>query len=265
MNGADATRIILRYQLRNVVRGRAVLGYAVFFAAVAFGLLRFAGGLERALPSLASVVLLAVPLVSIVIATISVYEGRDFAELVLSHPVGRGPLVLGQWLGVTLPLAGAFTLGAGLPLVVAGVPAAAWPAVTLVLASGVLLTGVFTALAFLVAVWVADPTKGLGVALVLWLGLTVVYDGLVLLAAGVFVQHPLERAMLVLMMANPVDLARVLVLMALDASALMGYTGAVFQRFFGSAPGLALSFASLAAWIALPFLLAARRFRRKDL
>lgn len=265
MTAAGATRTILRYQLRNVVRGRAVVGYALFFAAVGFGLLRFAGGLERALPSLASVVLLAVPLVSVVVATVAVYEGRDFAELVLSHPVGRAPLFVGQWLGVTLPLAGAFAVGAGLPLAVFGVPSASWGAVGLLFSTGVLLTAVFTALAFLVAVWVADPTRGLGVALLLWLGLTVLYDGLVLLAAGAFIQHPLERPMLVLMLLNPVDLARVLVLMALDASALMGYTGAVFQRFFGSVPGLAVSFASLAAWIAFPFLLAARRFARKDL
>ncbi len=265
MSGAHATRTILSYQLRNVVRGRAVLGYALFFAAVAFGLLRFAGGLERALPSLASVVLLAVPLVSVVVATVAVYEGRDFAELVLSHPVGRTPLFVGQWLGVTLPLAGAFALGAGVPLAMGGVPPTAWGAVGLILASGVLLTAVFTALAFLVAVRVADPTRGLGMALLLWLGLTVVYDGLVLLAAGAFAAYPLERAMLAMMLANPVDLARVVVLMALDASALMGYTGAIFQRFFGSAPGLAVSFISLASWVALPLLLAARRFRRKDL
>lgn len=261
----NATRRILRYQLTNVVRGRAVLGYALFFAVAALGLLRFGGGLERALPSLASVVLLAVPLVSIIVGTIFVYEGRDFAELVLSHPVGRGPLFTGLWLGVTLPLAGAFLLGAGVPLALAGGAAESLPAVLLVLAAGVLLTAVFTALAFLVAVLVPDPTKGLGLALLVWLGLTVVYDGLVLLAVGAFAAYPLERPMLALMVLNPVDLARVLVLMALDASALMGYTGAVFQRFFGSVVGMAAALISLAAWIGAPFFLARWRFGRKDL
>lgn len=256
---------ILRYQLRNVVRGRAVLGYALFFAAVTLGLLRFGGGLERALPSLASVVLLAVPLVSMVVGTIFVYEGRDFAELVLSHPVGRRPLFAGLWLGVTLPLAGAFLLGSGVPLLLNGVPGDALLAVGLVLGAGVLLTAVFSALAFLVAVWIADPARGLGVALLVWLGLTVIYDGLVLLLAGAFAAYPLERPMLALMVLNPVDLARVVVLMALDASALMGYTGAVFQRFFGSGLGTAAALTSLALWIAGPFVLASWRFRRKDL
>jgi Cu-processing system permease protein len=261
----SAVRKVFRYQFRNVIRGRAVLGYALFFALVTLGLLRFGGGLERALPSLASVVLLAVPLVSIVVGTVFVYEGRDFAELVLSQPVGRRALFTGQWLGLTLPLAAAFLLGAGVPLLATGVPAASAGAVLLVLAAGVLLTAVFTALAFLVAVLVSDATRGLGAALLVWLALTVVYDGVVLLAAGAFAAHPLERPLLVLMLLNPVDLARVLVLMALDAAALMGYTGAVFQRFFGSGAGMAAALASLAVWIAGPFLLASRRFRHKDL
>lgn len=256
---------ILGYQLRNVVRGRAVIGYALFFAIVTLGLLRFGGGLERALPSLASVMLLAVPLVGMIVGTIFVYEGRDFAELVLSHPVGRRPLFLGLWLGVTLPLAAGFLVGVGIPLALHGGISASLTPVLLILAAGVLLTAVFTALAFLVAVRVADPMKGLGVALLVWLGLTVIYDGLVLLAATTFSAYPLERTMLTLMVLNPVDLARVLVLMALDASALMGYTGAVFQRFFGSLVGTAAAVGSLAAWVAVPFLLAAWRFGRKDL
>jgi Cu-processing system permease protein len=256
---------VFRYQLRNMIRGRAVLGYTLFFALVTLGLLRFGGGLERALPSLASVVLLAVPLVSIVVGTVFVYEARDFAELVLSHPVGRRALFAGQWLGLTLPLAAAFLVGVGVPLLAAGVPAVSASAVAQLLAAGVLLTAVFTALAFLVAVLVEDATRGLGAALLLWLGLTVLYDGLVLVGASAFAAYPLERPLLLLMILNPVDLARVLVLMALDASALMGYTGAVFQRFFGSGAGMVAALASLTAWVVAPFLLASWRFRRKDL
>ena len=65
--------------------------------------------------------------------------------------------------------------------------------------------------------------------------------------------------MLALMLANPVDLARVLLLLRLDVSAPMGYTSAVFERFFGSAGG-----AALALWVAVPAMLGARGFRRKD-
>ena len=66
------------------------------------------------------------------------------------------------------------------------------------------------------------------------------------------------------MMANPIDLARVLILLRLDVSALMGYTGAVFERFFGSTGGALLASLALVMWTGVPLLLGARRFQRKD-
>jgi Cu-processing system permease protein len=44
----------------------------------------------------------------------------------------------------------------------------------------------------------------------------------------------------------------------------MGYTGAVFQRFFSGASGVALASTALAAWMVVPLGLSARLFRRKD-
>ncbi|MEZ4424631.1 MAG: ABC transporter permease subunit [Gemmatimonadota bacterium] len=258
------TANVLTYTLRDTLRGRGVAGYALFFAAVSAGLLRFGGGLERALPSLASVTLLVVPLVSVLFAAIALYEGRDFIELVLSHPVGRRPLFLALYLGLALPLATAFCVGTVLPLALHGLADHAAAAIRVVL-GGVLLTLVFTAIGCWVALRVAETARGLGLALLLWLALTVLYDGAVLLGAHTFAAWPLERPLLLAMILNPVDLARVLALLALDASALTGYTGAVFQRFFGSAVGVAVAVGALLAWIALPVALALRRFERMDL
>jgi Cu-processing system permease protein len=65
-------------------------------------------------------------------------------------------------------------------------------------------------------------------------------------------------------MLNPIDLGRVLLLLQFDIAALMGYTGAVFQRFFGTWLGLTVAFGALALWTTLPFFLGLRRFRLKD-
>jgi Cu-processing system permease protein len=123
---------------------------------------------------------------------------------------------------------------------------------------------VFTALGFVVAFSVSDAARGLAVALVLWLGVTLVYDGLVLVASHALIAYPMERPMLAAMVLNPVDLARVMILMAVDASALLGYTGAVFEDFFGGTWGLVAAGASLVAWVAVPYALALRLFRRMD-
>ena len=259
-----SARRILAYTVRNQLRGRAIPGYALFFVVVTFGLLHFGGGINRALPSLASLILLVVPLVSLVVGTVGFYDGREFTELLLSHPVARGPLFTALYLGLVLPLAAAFALGMGLPLAFGGLDSATILPAALVLLGGVLLTAVFGALAVLVATSVQDAARGLGVALLVWLGLTVMYDGVVLLGTQAFSSYPLERPLLVAMLLNPVDLARVLVLVAMDAPALLGYTGAVFQKFFGSVTGVVVATASLGLWIALPTWAALRRFRRMD-
>ena len=101
-------------------------------------------------------------------------------------------------------------------------------------------------------------------AIAVWLLLTVVYDGFVLLVLAVFSDYPLERLTLGMMMTNPIDLARIALLLRFDGAALLGYTGAVFLNFFGGGAGLAVAAAALALWVALPVGLAGRVFQRKD-
>jgi Cu-processing system permease protein len=66
------------------------------------------------------------------------------------------------------------------------------------------------------------------------------------------------------MLLNPVDLARVVLMLNFDVAALMGYTGTVFRSFFGSALGLAVALAALTVWLLVPLSLGLRRFARKD-
>lgn len=55
-----------------------------------------------------------------------------------------------------------------------------------------------------------------------------------------------------------------LLLMRFDVAALMGYTGAVFQQFFGRPVGALCAGTALLAWVAVPFAAGLRSFRRKD-
>ncbi len=127
-----------------------------------------------------------------------------------------------------------------------------------------LLTFIFIALSFLISVKQDDKSKGLGLAILIWLVLAVVYDGFVLLIIYNFQDYPLENTMIVLTALNPIDLGRILFLMKFDIAALMGYTGAVFQRFFGSSLGMIISVICLLAWIIFPFVLSSRSFKKKD-
>ena len=256
---------IARYELRNVLRGKWLAAYFLFFFGTTIALLSYVGDGAPVMLSLMNVVLIVVPLFSLVFGTMYLYGARAFGRLMLAQPIGRSQLYGGLYLGLSVPLALAAPIAIGLPFVVQGVPSALLPALIALLASSAVLAFAFTAIAFLVAVLVDDRAAGLGLAIVLWLTLAVLYDGLVLMVATAFADYPLERAMLGLMLFNPIDLGRVLFMLEFDVAALMGYTGAVFQRFFGTGLGMAVSLAALAAWILGPIVAGMRAFARKDL
>lgn len=256
---------VVQYELRNALRSRWLVGYALFFFLVTDALLRFGDGGAKALLSLMSVVLFVLPLVAIVFGTMYLYDAREFTELLLAQPVGRKSLFAGLYVGLAAPLSLALVVGVGLPFVLHGLADPSQRGtIGALLGAGVALTCVFTAVAFLIALRSDDKVKGLGVAVGLWLLFSLLYDGLVLLLAMIFADYPLERPLLGLMLANPVDLARVFLLLRLDVAALMGYTGAVFQQFFGSATGAAVAATALALWVAVPVALGVRAFERKD-
>ena len=256
---------VLRFQLHDLVRNRWLLGYTIVLLGLTSALLWLGGGGERAIVSLLDVVLILVPLASVMFGTLYLYNAREFIELLLAQPVGRPAMFTGLYAGLTLPLVGCFGLGIGLPLLVSSatvsIPA---QALVILLTTGVLLTLIFTAVAFLLALRFEDRARGLGAALAVWLGFAVLYDGLVLLVVLAFGDYPLESPLLALTVLNPVDLGRVLLLLQFDIAALMGYTGAVFQRFFGDALGMATAMVALFIWVVLPLTIGLRWFRRRD-
>jgi len=86
----------------------------------------------------------------------------------------------------------------------------------------------------------------------------------VLFVIYIFQDYPVENAVLALSILNPVDLGRILFLLNFDISALMGYTGALFQKFFSGNAGILVSSASLCIWSALLILWGLKSFDGKD-
>jgi Cu-processing system permease protein len=256
---------ISRYQVRDVLRSNWLLAYGLFFLLATDALFRFGGDGERVVASLVNVVLTVVPLVSLVLGAMYLYGAREYTELLLSQPIRRGALFTGLYVGLTLPLALALTVGVGVPFVLhAGLGGAGGGALVLLLLTGLLLTAISVALAFVIALHTEDRTRGLGAALLVWLLLAVVYNGLVLVAIQLFAAYPLQHAVIAMTLLNPIDTGRVLLLLDLDISALMGFTGAVFERFFGGGTGRVVTLAALLAWLAVPFALGRRAFLRRD-
>lgn len=257
--------LVLRAGVRDLLRSRWLLAYGAGFWLVTEALFLFGGTGPQVVLSLLNAMLLLVPLVALVFGTAHVHASREFTELLLSQPLSRRSVFLGLYLGMALPLTGAFLAGIGLPLLMHGaVSESPRLALALLALSGALLTLTFAAIAMVIALGVDDRLRAMARALGAWFALTVAYDGVVLAVVSAFGEWPLERPMLVAMLGNPVDLARLLVLTSLDATALLGYTGALFRKVFGTGLGPVIAITALVAWSVLPVFVARRRFMRRD-
>ncbi len=238
-----------------------VIGYTLFLLAVSLGLFNLSGDPTKGLVSLLNVALIVVPLFSIVFATIHFYNAAEFIELLAAQPIRRSVIVWSAFLGLAVAMSLAVLIGLGIPV---ALYAANATGMTLVIAA-MGLSVAFVSIALLASVLTRDKAKGIGVALLLWFYFALLYDALVLFLMFSFADYPLEKAMLGFIALNPIDLARVVVLLQMDISALMGYTGALFREFLGTGWGILFAFAVLLLWVLIPISLAVRIFRRKDL
>lgn len=254
------TRIV-KYVFYDILRTRFILIYTVFLLVCTVALFQLDADGSKVILSLMNVALMVVPLVSVVFTTIHFYNSYEFIELMLAQPVNRRVIFLGEYFAVAMSLCFSFAAGVGIPMLIYGAGVQGFT----LLYSGIMLTLVFVSLAFLSAVLTRDKAKAIGVALLFWFYFSLIYDGLLLWIIYSFSDYPLEKVTLALIGLNPIDLARILILLKLDISALMGYTGAFYKEFFGSNVGLIFSTVLLSIWIITPVTIALRIFKRKDL
>ncbi len=252
---------IAKYIILDIVRSKVLLAYTLLLLAISLTIFMSDADVTKGLVSITTVILIIVPLVSIVYATTYYFNAAEFTEMLVSQPISRRNILLGKFIGISSSILLAFIIGVCLPVCIFAFSATG---ITLMV-SGCLLTLSFVSLAFLTSTITRDKAKGIGLALMLWFYFSIIFDGLVLLFLYTFADYPLEKAMIALTALNPIDLARILILLQLDISALMGYTGALYQEFFGSGAGIVFSLVMQMVWIIVPLFFALRIFKKKDL
>jgi Cu-processing system permease protein len=166
---------------------------------------------------------------------------------------------------MTLSLSIGYFLGVLIPFVIHSFTYSVdYTVLTILLFVGVFLTFIFSALSFLISLITDNKIKGFGLSILTWLMLALVYDGIQLFILSSLSNYPLEKISLVMTFLNPIDLSRVLLMLKLDISALLGYTGAVFNKFFGSSLGFIVSFSALFLWTVVPVYFINRISMKKD-
>lgn len=253
-------RKILKYVIYDLLRSRLIITYTILLAGITFGVIYLGKDSDKAVTSLLNVTLLLVPLVNIVFGTIHFYNSRQFIETLLTLPLKRTQLFWAEFLGLAVSMSLCYLIGTGIPLIIYGATAK----VFYLLLSGVLLSFIFTSLSFLSSVINKDKARGIGVSLMLWFYFAVLFDAIALMIYMLFSNYPLQKVVLIFSALNPIDLARIMVLLRLDISALLGYSGATFQQFFGTPLGTVFSITLLVLWCIIPSLISLRIFIKKD-
>lgn len=252
---------IAKYIIADIIRSKVLLAYTILLAAICTSVFVSDADVTKSLVSITTIVMIIVPLVSIVYATTYFYNAYEFTELLVSQPLSRRTILFGKFIGICGSILAAFVLGVCVPVAIFAFSATG---VTLML-TGSLLTVSFVSLAFVASAVTRDKAKGIGLSLMIWFYFSIIFDGFVLLFLYSFADYPIEKALIVLTALNPIDLGRILIMLQIDISALMGYTGAVYRQFFGSGIGIVFSVVMQFVWVIIPLYFAGRIFTKKDL
>lgn len=280
MTGRGAAWLLFARQERILaVRSRWTQTFALVFAALAVAVAGsgyvLTGGygvqdFGRSAVSLVQLVLLIVPLTSLLIGVVALGPERGSVEMVFSLPVSRTTILLGKLLGLLQALVAAQAIGfgaAGLLIFWQGGDEglAAFP---LVFVGSVLMTAVFLGLAALLAAGMTGRKRArtLALALVVWFGLVIVFDVVLLGVASYLPSGAASRVLIVGVILNPVDAVRTWTLLGIEGAAAFGAASLAFLRFTGGElPAALVLVASVLAWIVVPTLAAVIRLRRSDL
>lgn len=252
---------IIKIIFLDILKNKIVVAYTLILGLLSWSSFGLEDNSAKGLLTILNVILFTVPLVSILFATIYLYNSSEFIELLLSQPIKRKKIWLCLFLGLSLSMVAAFFIGAGIPLLI-NAPDSVGIMMVIV---GCLISLIFVALAFLSSILTRDKAKGIGIAIMTWLYFALLFDGLVLFLLFQLSEYPIEKAMVAVTALSPIDLARIQILLQLDVSAMMGYTGAIFKDFFGTSLGLVISFMLLCLWAIIPFYISLKKFKNKDL
>lgn len=252
---------ISKYVIYDLIRNKIVVSYLIILFVIAMGLFNLDDNPVKGILGLLNISLLIVPLVSIIFGTIYFYNSSEFIELLLTMPIRRRQILISVYLGLSVSLSAAVLLGIGIPVLIYSPNATGFT----LLAVSLALTWVFVSIAVLASVLTRDKAKGIGVVILLWLYFSLIYDAILIFVLFSFSDYPMEKAMVALSALNPIDLGRIFILLQLDISAIMGYTGAIYRDFLGSSSGALFALGMLLIWIVAPLLLAVRKFNRKDI
>lgn len=265
-------------EFRDGLRNRWVAAAIILLGSTALALLLVgsaptgtirSGSLDVSVVSLTSLSVYLLPLIALLLsfdALVGEFEDGTLL-LLLTYPVTRWQVVTGKFCGHLFILLAAVVVGFGgaaaLTVAVTDSGSQGWQAYITMMATSLILGGVFVALGYLVSILVRQRGTAAGATIVLWLVFVVLYDlALLGVLAADHEQVIGQGVFSTLMLLSPADTYRILNLTAFDAvGQAAGLAGVAARAGFG----VPLLLGLLLLWVALPLAATVAVFHRREL
>ncbi|MDZ4666718.1 MAG: ABC transporter permease subunit [bacterium] len=251
---------ISKYLLVSILKSRFMLGYSLLLFAICTGLFLMSNDQDKAIIGIHNILLIMIPLVVMIYSVSEIYHATDFIRLLLTQPIKRKAIFFSQYLSNVLALLIVQLTAIGLSIALFSDGSYLLP----ILLNCTFLTVIFSSISSLIAYKINEKVKGIGVTIFLGIYFLAIYDGLILFLIQGMSDYPIEKYGILLSLFNPIDLCRILFIFKMDVSALMGLTGAIMQKFLGSALGSAIIYLTLLLWAIIPLAITTKLFIKKD-
>lgn len=276
MQGANVITIAEK-ELLESMRSKWLGTFTLVFALLAL-LISFFGmsglgvgghqGFNRVTASLLNLVLYLLPLIALVMGSSTIAGEKEAGSLhvLLTQPVNKSEVIIGKFCGLSLALIASILTGfGGAGVVIAWKTGAINITDYLIfVALSMLLALVFLSIALLISVLVSRRAQALGLGIFIWFLMILVYDFLAIGVATLPKVSLIIPLLLSLLLANPADMVRVLVILQLGGEETFGPTLVALTRMLTKGSGELLLFAVLLLWIIVPLIISTVLFSRKQ-
>ncbi len=250
----------------TIIFGILVLGisYSGLLAEGFSGIQNF----SRTSASLLNLTLYIIPLIALVMGTLSFTSDKGSMELLFSQPISRKQILFGKLLGLfaTIFFSTAVGFGSSAILIALETDFSGFAKYISFVFLILLLSIIFLILAAFVAIVSFRKLKAFGTVLFIWFFFELFYDILVIGGTVLLKGQTANTFVFISLFGNPVDLVRVGSLIVLDNPTIFGAAGAQLLRFFG---GEFFSFVilifTLSVWCLIPLFIASKKLAKQDI
>lgn len=270
----ETVLILTQKELRDARRNRWFLLYTLAFAGLSLGLAWMAlsgsgnyglAGFGRTSASLINLTLLIVPLMGLTLGALSLAGEREKGTLIylLAQPITQLELLLGKFIGLSLALIAALSVGFGLTaLLIAFNGGTSQVTVYLTLLGfSALLAVASLSVGFLLSAAAHRGSTAVGLSLFVWL-IFVFFGDLGLMGTSLTLQLNVTQ-LFSAALANPLQLFKIAAFLSMRGNLeMLGPAGVYAFRTYGDSL-LPLLLGLLSLWIVIPLLLTIQLFKRR--